>query len=80
MNPRLPSNLIGCDSKKNWRFMKNAILEFDAVLQLASSVEGMLNCCHFEFDRLGRVVDYYPKCKKFGAGFFFASFSKLLRP
>lgn len=24
----------------------------------------LLDCCHFEFDRLGRVVDYYPKCDK----------------
>lgn len=23
-----------------------------------------LDCCHFEFDRLGRVVDYHPKCEK----------------
>jgi RNA polymerase sigma-70 factor (ECF subfamily) len=22
----------------------------------------LLNCCHFEFDRLGRVVDYEPHC------------------
>jgi RNA polymerase sigma-70 factor, ECF subfamily len=22
----------------------------------------LLHCCHFEFDRLGRVVDYQPKC------------------
>ncbi|MBM3179843.1 MAG: RNA polymerase sigma factor SigZ [Chloroflexi bacterium] len=23
-----------------------------------------LDCCHFEFDRLGRVVDYHPNCEK----------------
>ncbi|GHO48767.1 RNA polymerase sigma factor SigZ [Ktedonospora formicarum] len=22
----------------------------------------LLDCCHFEFDRLGRVIDYYPHC------------------
>lgn len=22
----------------------------------------LLNCCHFEFDRLGRVIDYWPHC------------------
>jgi RNA polymerase sigma-70 factor (ECF subfamily) len=22
----------------------------------------LLDCCHFEFDRLGRVIDYQPKC------------------
>ena len=22
----------------------------------------LLNCCHFEFDRLGRVIDYQPRC------------------
>src|SRR5947209_8334927 len=22
----------------------------------------LLNCCHFEFDRLGKVIDYQPKC------------------
>ena len=22
----------------------------------------LLDCCHFEFDRLGRVVDYQPRC------------------
>lgn len=26
--------------------------------------EAFLDCCHFEFDRLGRVVDYHPKCEK----------------
>jgi RNA polymerase sigma-70 factor, ECF subfamily len=24
--------------------------------------EMLLNCCHFEFDRRGRVVDYYERC------------------
>jgi RNA polymerase sigma-70 factor (ECF subfamily) len=24
--------------------------------------EMLLACCHFEFDRLGRVIDYYPRC------------------
>lgn len=24
----------------------------------------LLDCCHFEFDRLGRVVNYHPKCDK----------------
>ena len=23
--------------------------------------EMLLDCCHFEFDRLGRVIDYQPK-------------------
>jgi len=22
----------------------------------------LLDCCHFEFDRLGKVIDYQPKC------------------
>ena len=22
----------------------------------------LLNCCHFEFDRLGKVIDYQPRC------------------
>jgi RNA polymerase sigma-70 factor, ECF subfamily len=22
----------------------------------------LLNCCHFEFDRRGRIVDYYEHC------------------
>lgn len=26
--------------------------------------EAFLDCCHFEFDRLGRVVDYHPNCEK----------------
>lgn len=26
--------------------------------------EAFLDCCHFEFDRLGRVVDYHPNCQK----------------
>lgn len=26
--------------------------------------EAFLDCCHFEFDRLGRVMDYHPKCEK----------------
>ncbi len=25
--------------------------------------EMLLACCHFEFDRLGKVIDYYPHCK-----------------
>ncbi len=25
--------------------------------------EAFLDCCHFEFDRLGRVVDYHPNCE-----------------
>lgn len=24
--------------------------------------EMLLACCHFEFDRLGKVIDYYPHC------------------
>ena len=23
----------------------------------------LLDCCHFQFDRLGRVIDYYPCCR-----------------
>lgn len=23
-----------------------------------------LDCCHFEFDRLGKVMDYHPKCER----------------
>ncbi len=23
----------------------------------------LLACCHFEFDRLGKVIDYYPRCQ-----------------
>lgn len=26
--------------------------------------EAFLDCCHFEFDRLGKVVDYHPNCEK----------------
>ena len=26
--------------------------------------EAFMDCCHFEFDRLGRVVDYHPKCEQ----------------
>jgi RNA polymerase sigma-70 factor (ECF subfamily) len=26
--------------------------------------EAFLDCCHFEFDRLGNVVDYHPNCEK----------------
>lgn len=26
--------------------------------------EAFLDCCHFEFDRSGRVVDYHPNCEK----------------
>lgn len=26
--------------------------------------EAFLDCCHFEFDRLGHVVDYHPNCEK----------------
>ena len=26
--------------------------------------EAFLDCCHFEFDRSGRVVDYHPNCDK----------------
>ncbi len=26
--------------------------------------EAFLDCCHFEFDRSGRVIDYYAKCKQ----------------
>jgi RNA polymerase sigma-70 factor (ECF subfamily) len=26
--------------------------------------EAFLDCCHFEFDRFGRVVDYHPNCEK----------------
>jgi RNA polymerase sigma-70 factor (ECF subfamily) len=25
--------------------------------------ELLLACCHFEFDRLGKVIDYYPHCQ-----------------
>lgn len=25
--------------------------------------ETLLACCHFEFDRLGKVIDYYPHCQ-----------------
>lgn len=25
--------------------------------------EVLLACCHFEFDRLGKVIDYYPRCQ-----------------
>jgi RNA polymerase sigma-70 factor (ECF subfamily) len=25
--------------------------------------EMLLACCHFEFDRLGKVIDYYPHCQ-----------------
>jgi RNA polymerase sigma-70 factor, ECF subfamily len=31
----------------------------------------LLDCCHFEFDRLGRVIDYYPRgvcCARCGDG------------
>jgi RNA polymerase sigma-70 factor (ECF subfamily) len=24
--------------------------------------EALLDCCHFEFDRRGHVIDYYPRC------------------
>jgi RNA polymerase sigma-70 factor (ECF subfamily) len=24
--------------------------------------EELLNCCHFEFDRLGKIMSYHPKC------------------
>lgn len=24
--------------------------------------EMLLDCCHFEFDRRGRILDYYPRC------------------
>jgi len=24
--------------------------------------ETLLECCHFEFDRRGRIIDYYPRC------------------
>lgn len=30
--------------------------------------EAFLNCCHFEFDRLGRVIDYHPKCNHCAGG------------
>lgn len=26
--------------------------------------EAFLDCCHFEFDRLGKVMDYHPNCEK----------------
>jgi len=26
--------------------------------------EAFLDCCHFEFDRLGMVVDYHPRCEQ----------------
>ncbi|GMV34314.1 MAG: RNA polymerase sigma factor SigZ [Chloroflexi bacterium CFX1] len=26
--------------------------------------EAFLDCCHFKFDRLGKVVDYHPNCEK----------------
>jgi RNA polymerase sigma-70 factor, ECF subfamily len=25
--------------------------------------EMLLACCHFQFDRLGKVIDYYPRCQ-----------------
>lgn len=25
--------------------------------------EMLLSCCHFQFDRLGKVIDYYPRCQ-----------------
>jgi RNA polymerase sigma-70 factor (ECF subfamily) len=25
--------------------------------------EMLLACCHFEFDRHGKVIDYYPECQ-----------------
>ena len=28
----------------------------------------LLDCCHFEFDRLGRVIDYQPRCACCAAG------------
>lgn len=26
--------------------------------------QAFLDCCHFEFDQFGKVVDYHPNCKK----------------
>lgn len=26
--------------------------------------EMLLDCCHFEFDRRGRILDYYPRCRE----------------
>jgi RNA polymerase sigma-70 factor (ECF subfamily) len=28
----------------------------------------LLQCCHFEFDRLGKIIDYYPHCGCCGNG------------
>ncbi len=30
--------------------------------------EAFLECCHFEFDRLGKVIHYEPKCSHCGGG------------
>lgn len=30
--------------------------------------EAFLDCCHFEFNRLGKVVDYHPKCDQCAQG------------
>jgi RNA polymerase sigma-70 factor, ECF subfamily len=26
--------------------------------------EAFLDCCHFEFDKLGKIMDYHPKCEQ----------------
>jgi RNA polymerase sigma factor (SigZ family) len=30
--------------------------------------ELLLDCCHFEFDRRGNIIDYYPNCEQCAAG------------
>jgi RNA polymerase sigma-70 factor (ECF subfamily) len=29
--------------------------------------DAFLDCCHFEFDRYGRVIDYYANCPECAA-------------
>ena len=38
-----------------WRQVKSSTCERKSQLML-------LNCCHFQFDRLGRIIDYEPNC------------------
>lgn len=28
----------------------------------------LLDCCHFEFDRLGKIIDYHPRCEACAKG------------
>ncbi len=30
--------------------------------------ELLLDCCHFEFDRRGTIIDYYPNCERCATG------------